>query len=294
MERLKIDLSIGNSDNDLSKMKDELYKKHYDIIALLKSFNVSDEIIDKYLVKIYDHALNQSYCASCPGQKNCKKDNPLLTSEIYFDGKAIEQRMSPCKEVLKDMNTANNFIINDMNEFNVNAKVSLLDKNKKEAAYKINNFFKNKESNWIYLTGNLRTGRSYLASAFANKCASKGVGTICYIDVPFRFKELYDKSFKDLDAYSKMLETIKTCDVLVLDDFGNEIKNDYIRDGILSLILSARVNKKLLTIITSDYTIEEIETLYSTTKAGAIRAKQIKNLLKTNCEVLDLGSISIY
>ena len=294
MEKLKINLSIGSLDKELSEMKEKLFSEHQDIVLQLKSHNVPDEIIEKYLVKILDHAESQKYCENCKGQKACKKVNPLLSSELFFDGKVIEQRLTPCKEVLEDMAAANNFLINDMNQNNINATCISLDKNKKEPARKINEYFSTKQSKWIYLYGNLRTGRSYLASAFANKAAKKSIGTICYIDVPFRFKELYDKSFSDLSAYSSLLETIKTCDVLVLDDFGNEIKNDYIRDGILNLILTARADKKLLTIITSDYTIDEIETLYATSKAGAIRAKQIKNLLKSNSEVYNLGSISIY
>lgn len=294
MEKLKVNLSLDGSENEFVEMKKTLYKEHEDVIEQLKAINVSDEIIDKNIAKIFDYAIDKKYCQNCKGQKECKKQNPLLTSELYFDGKFIEQRYSPCKEVLVDMVAANNFLINDMNDANISANVMCLDKNKKDPARKINEFFTKKQSNWIYLTGNLRTGRSYLASSFANKAAKKSVGTICFIDVPFRFKELYDKSFNNLSEYSSMLEAIKTCDVLVLDDFGNEIKNDYIRDGILNLILTARADKKLLTIITSDYTIDEIETLYATSKAGAIRAKQIKNLLKTNCEVFDLGSISIY
>lgn len=294
MEKLKINLAIGSVENELLQIKEKVYKEHSDIVDKLKSFNVSDEIIDKYIVKILDHAESEKYCKNCKGQKACQKVNPLLSSDLFFDGKVIEQRFSPCKEVLIDMSAANNFLINDMNPNNSKAEVVLLDRNKMDPARKINEYFTTKQSKWIYLYGSLRTGRSYLASAFANKAAKKSIGTICYIDVPFRFKELYDKSFNDLASYSSMLETIKNCDVLILDDFGNEIKNDYIRDGILNLILTARADKKLLTIITSDYTIDEIETLYATSKAGAIRAKQIKNLLKTNSEVFNLGSTSIY
>jgi len=81
----------------------------------------------------------------------------------------------------------------------------------------------------------------------------------------------------------------------VLDDFGNEFKNDLIRDAIIFPIISARANKKLLTIITSDFTISEIVTLYSTSKAGALRAKQIGSLIKSTAkEEISFGDLAIY
>ena len=85
------------------------------------------------------------------------------------------------------------------------------------------------------------------------------------------------------------------CNVLVLDDFGNEFKNDLIRDSIIFEIISKRSAAHLFTIFTSDFTIEDIITLYSTSKSAALRAKQIGRLIKNNAqEEVNLGEISIY
>ena len=93
----------------------------------------------------------------------------------------------------------------------------------------------------------------------------------------------------------KKLELYSNIPILVLDDFGNEFKNDFVRDAILFPILSTRASKRLLTIFTSDFTISDIEALYSNTKAGAIRAKQIAKLIQSMCdEEISLGDISIY
>ncbi len=85
------------------------------------------------------------------------------------------------------------------------------------------------------------------------------------------------------------------CDVLVFDDFGNEFKNDLIRDSIIFEIISKRSAAHLFTIFTSDFSIEDIVTLYSTSKSAALRAKQIGRLIKNNAqEEINLGEISIY
>ena len=80
-----------------------------------------------------------------------------------------------------------------------------------------------------------------------------------------------------------------------IDDFGNEFVNDFIRDTIIYPIISTRHNKNLMTIFTSDFTIDEIETLYSTSKAGQLRAKQICKIISTSVKKeIDLGTLAIY
>ena len=54
-------------------------------------------------------------------------------------------------------------------------------------------------------------------------------------------------------------------------------------------------NKKLFTIITSDFSLQDIATLYSTSKAGSIRANQIYKIMKAVCEEeINLGEIEVY
>ena len=97
------------------------------------------------------------------------------------------------------------------------------------------------------------------------------------------------------EDFDKKLDLYSNVPILVLDDFGNEFKNDFVRDAILFPILSTRASKRLLTIFTSDFSVSDIEALYSNTKAGAIRAKQIaKLILSMSDEEINLGDISIY
>ena len=126
--------------------------------------------------------------------------------------------------------------------------------------------------------------------------ARRDRGPVCFLNSTIRLRELNDLGYgKKKEEFDKKLELYCNIPILVLDDFGNEFKTDFVRDAILFPILSARAGKRLLTIFTSDFLIEEVETLYSNTKAGAIRAKQIARLIKSmSGEEVNLGDISIY
>ena len=94
-----------------------------------------------------------------------------------------------------------------------------------------------------------------------------------------------------------MLDQYCNIPILVLDDFGNEFKNEYVRDTIVLPILLARSKKKLFTIITTDFSFSEIAILYdlSKSKAGQIKSEQLERTLKGACpNVFDLGDLSIY
>ena len=89
---------------------------------------------------------------------------------------------------------------------------------------------------------------------------------------------------------------LSNVDFLILDDFGNEYKNEFSRDNITIPLLSNRSNKELFTIFTSQFSIDEVRQLYSIGKVGgAIRGRQIESLLKTMCEKeFDLTGASLY
>ena len=92
-----------------------------------------------------------------------------------------------------------------------------------------------------------------------------------------------------------MLDLYSTCQVLIIDDFGSEFKNDFIRDAILMQIIVKRSAKKLFTIFTSDYTIDQIETLYSTNKIAQIQAERIFKIIRNECKKeISLGDVGVY
>ena len=295
-ESLKAMTRFGNNEALIKKMKDAFMDcptaKKY--IASLK---VEDEVIDKNINKIYDFVSDINACKKCPGMSKCTKNNPyLVTKIIYVDG-ILDRQLVPCKELVKRNEFLHEFRIRDFEDSWLESKIRTLDSSnaRAKALKKYSNYVKSESASWIYLVGEQNSGRSYLAATFAVDLANRKKGPICYINTAKRVKELSDAIYKNNERFQRLMELYSTCDVLVFDDFGNEFKNDLIRDSIIFEIISKRSAAHLFTIFTSDFSIDDIVTLYSTSKSAALRAKQIGRLIKNNAqEEINLGEMSIY
>ena len=123
--------------------------------------------------------------------------------------------------------------------------------------------------------------------------ARRDKGPVAFIDAPYRFKEL--QSTKDNNTFNNLIEKYSHVPVLVIDDLGNEYKSDFVRESILFPILSNRAKAHLLTIITSDFSMNDITTMYLTNQASKPKVEQIKRLLKRMCQKeINLGDLSVY
>lgn len=296
MEEIKVKFNIEEDNSALDKMYAN-FLNCVEVVKEIKRLGIPDDKVKKYIVKINDFVDDVNYCKKCPGTAKCKKNNPLLVTRVSYVNGVVDRNLSPCPEILHEMEYEKQFYFRDFDEDKRLANLRTLDKTSQRtnALLKVKDFIMGKGNNWVFLNGARGTGRSYLAIAVANEVANKKMGPIAFINASLRLKELNDFSYTNKQEFEKLINTLSTCPLLIIDDFGNEFKNDFIRDGVVFQILSNRANKHLMTIITSDFTIDEIVTLYSTSKAGAIRAKQIGNILLDNCkEEINLGKISIY
>ncbi len=296
MEEIKIKLNIEEDIHALDKMYNN-FLNCIEAVKEIKKLNIPEDKIKKYIVKINDFVDDVNYCKKCPGTAKCKKNNPLLVTGITYVNGVVDRNLSPCSKILSEMEYEKQFYFKDFDDDKRLANLRTLDKSAQRniALLKVKDFIMGKSSKWVFLNGSRGTGRSYLATAVSNEIANKKMGPIAFINASLRFKELNDFSYSNKQEFEKVMNTLSNCPLLVIDDFGNEFKNDFIRDGVVFQILSNRASKHLMTIITSDFTIDELVILYSTYKAGAIRAKQIGNILKDNCgEEINLGKISIY
>ncbi len=299
MEKLKIsNLPAYDADQKLLDDMKKAYQACPQAIKYCNELGIPADKVEENIVKIYDLVRDINYCSKCPGVKKCAKSNPLLCTRIIYSQGEVDRQMVPCKELLKDVTFKKQFVVRDFEEDWLDSNLRSIDRNngRNKAIVKYHDFIKNKQASWIYLTGSKNSGRSYFAAALIVDAARKNRGPVCFLNSTLRLREINDLGYgKKKEEFDKKLELYSNIPVLVLDDFGNEFKNDFVRDAILFPILSTRASKRLLTIFTSDFTISDIEALYSNTKAGAIRAKQIAKLIQSMCdEEISLGDISIY
>jgi primosomal protein DnaI len=296
MEKLKVDMPISEDQEILEKMK-IAFENCPSAIRHLNDLKVPPEVIDRNLPKIFDFVSDINYCKKCPGVKKCQKERPLLVTRIVYHNGYLDRELSPCPEFLKRLSFEKQFLVRDFPDDWLDYDLRSLDKSeaRKQLIAQYMKYTKDGDNQWMYLYGGPNSGRTFSAAILTIDIARKNLGLICFLNSSQRIRELGDLLYSDKVKFQKELNRYSNIPILVLDDFGNEFKNDLIRDAIIFPIISARANKKLLTIITSDFTIAEIVTLYSTSKAGALRAKQIGSLIKSTAkEEISFGDLAVY
>ena len=300
VEKLKIkNINVSSDDNLIQQMKEALYACP-SALKFLREQGMSDEVMDKNITKIYDFVRDINYCRKCPGIKNCKKDNAYVISKVTYSYGVVENQLIPCPEILKRVTFERQFLTKDFPDEWLDVVMSDVDKSKEKtlAAANYMKYLRNEDYNWLYLTGGIGSGKSYLAAAMSIDLAKRGIkgkSPICFINASKRFLELSDLNKQKSDDFKKKLELYSTVPVLVIDDFGHEFKNDFIRDAIVNEIITTRCNKKLFTIFTSNFSLDDIEVLYSTTNAGAILAKQIVKTIRVMCKnEINLGDLKLH
>ena len=294
MERLNQNFHFKEDERLLEEMKTVVFSNQT-VLKYLRQNKIPDEVIDREIVKIYDFASDLNFCKKCPGITLCNKQTPRLCTRIVYEHGVISRELVPCKKYLEYIKFKAQFKTRDFPEEWLNSELKKIDRTtpRTEAIKKFQSYFKNESSEWLYLIGEAGTGRSFLAANIAIEIAKNEYGPVAFIDTPSRFKELHGT--KDPKKFADLIDLYSTVPVLVLDDFGNEYKSDFIRESILYPIISQRAKKHLYTIITSDYSINDIAQMYQTNQAAQPKVEQIKKLLKRMCgEEINQGETSVY
>ena len=294
MERLIPTYHFEEDEKLLRQMKEE-YLACPAAVKYIRSLGIPEDLIDQEIVKIYDMVSDLNYCKKCPGFDKCAKTTPRLVTKIVYKEGVISREIVPCKEYLKAVKFRNQFIVRDFPDEWLSSELKRIDKTpqRKEVVEKYMSFEKGESTQWIYIMGEPGTGRTFLAANIGLDIARKEKGPIAFIDAPFRFKEISSK--KDNNVFNELLEKYQTVPVLIIDDLGNEYKSDFVRESILFPILNARAKAHLFTIITSDFNISEISTMYLTNKASEPKCEQIKRLMKRACgKEISLGDLGVY
>ncbi len=128
-----------------------------------------------------------------------------------------------------------------------------------------------KPNQGYFITGNNGIGKTYFSVAFANLRYQNTKKKTLFVFWP-DFVQKMKKFAKD--SYI-LMEKIKHCKYLIIDDLGQESISQWSRDDLLNPIITYRLEKKLNTIITSNYEMKELQNLYTLRE---IEAKKIKSI----------------
>lgn len=133
-----------------------------------------------------------------------------------------------------------------------------------DAAYEfIHSYLENQNTDYfepgMYVYGNFGVGKTFLLSGIANELVKKGV-TTTMVHFPSFIVEMKnaigDAKGQSLGA---KLNSIKKTPVLFLDDIGADDMSAWARDELLGVILEYRMQNRLPTFFSSNFSMDEFE-----------------------------------
>lgn len=288
MERLKVTENIVIDSSTVKEMEDEVFS-NLKALKYLKTLGMSDEVIKDNISKIYDFSVDMKNCKSCKGIKSCNKDPKYLVSSVTYKKGIVDRVIIPCRKYLEHTNFKTRLMVTDFPEDwlenSLKDVANMQSRPNLKIFKKYNDAANHASDGWIFMKGNIAGGKSFFAASLCVDAAKNNLfDSIAFVNVPDRFKELSDLAFTKNPKFADEIAKYQSADFLVLDDFGNEFKSDFVRDNILYPILANRVKNKKFTIITSNYDIDDCALMYQTTNASKPKIEQIKQMLKLMCK----------
>lgn len=281
----------------IQKLVNEI-REDKDVYESIKTLNLTIKEVRDNISKFKDYKDDFNYCKNCQGLDKCLKTTPHTKMSIAKEGNFISTNYEPCEKLLEQIKNDSKYLIKDFPSEWKNSSIKNLDLSsvRKPLIKEFAKILKGESERWLFVNGNHRVGKSYILVTFANEFVNLGLGQVAILNCPQRIKDIADVSYLDKEEFSKEISLLAKVPLLVLEDFGEEYKNEYIRDQIILPILSERERNSLLTFFSSDFSIDEIKEMYSIGKnGGEIRAKQLAKILKEMCvEEYDISGVSVY
>ena len=246
---------------------------------------VNREIALKNIIQVLDFQASYHSYLKCHEAGHCLSPDEHLLTKLRKENDILVRIYEPCPYAEEHKARQENLWYNDFPSELIDLRLS----DTKRISITRNNMLVVKsllkalegDKKWIYLAGQPKVGKSFLVTAFINEALSKKLGSVAFINTTKRIREINDLNFTNKAEFDRRLAELQMVDILVLDGFGDEYINDFIRDTIILPLLNARDDHNLLTIFTSGNTLNQIGVLYSgKTKAGEIRAQQLTRLIK--------------
>ena len=126
-----------------------------------------------------------------------------------------------------------------------------------DAAYRLAFDFAKNPEGWLVFMGETGCGKTHLAAAIVNYRYEMGKPAL-FVVVPDFLDHLRSAfSPESKVSYDQFFESVKTAPLLVLDDFGEQSTNPWVKEKLYQLI-NYRYNSRLPTVITTRLSLDEI------------------------------------
>ena len=290
-----------NTPQNIDEMKlDYLYKvkNNYLTKTFIEKEEINDAIILKYLSKFLKVIEQNEECLNCKSIKECSKKSKGLQVSLSVEDNQIDLNFSPCSKYKEFYQFNYSYLYRSFLEeyLLVESKDIARDSDfiyRKPLLIQLNKIYSEKLCKGIYLYGDHGTGKTFIMSLFSKKYSKPDVKeNIAFMDSSTELKDLLDLYFRDKNDFNNALDKIIKCDLLVLDNFGDEYKNELIRDIILFPILNERYRNKKLTCFISNYNLQDIKMMYSLKEYNSPKARQLCELIEKLAKPIELKGLA--
>ena len=126
-----------------------------------------------------------------------------------------------------------------------------------DAAYRLAFDFAKNPEGWLVFMGETGCGKTHLASAIVNHRYEMGKPALFVVVPDFldHLRSAFNPESKV--SYDQLFESVKTAPLLVMDDFGEQSTNSWVKEKLYQLI-NYRYNSRLPTVITTRLTLDDI------------------------------------
>jgi len=136
----------------------------------------------------------------------------------------------------------------------------------------------------FFFYGTVGTGKSFLSGCIAKELIDKGYSVIYFTATElFATLSRFSFDYKTKDELHILREDLTTCDLLIIDDLGTELPNNFTKSQLFTCLNTRHLNQKA-TIISTNLSLEELSNLYS---------ERIFSRITSNYELLYLSGADI-
>lgn len=249
--------------NETKKITNVIFKDEQ-LKAFCVKHHLTDQDILNNLSRFFIQKENNSICAPCDG-KNCKMDPYGMQTRLEFQD-SLELVYFPCPKIEPDVGKnletlffSNKTIYENKELFISNPRAKAL----KLFDQFVSNYEKNVFQKGLYIHGAFGTGKTFLLWRFAKELSKKQV-KVTLVYYPDLVRTI--KSYLNTSDFEQLINHLKYCEVLMLDDVGAEMNTAFIRDEILGPILQFRCDANLPVCMSSNYDLNLLKLHFSETK----------------------------
>ena len=120
----------------------------------------------------------------------------------------------------------------------------------------------------VLMMGDTGLGKTHLSLAIAGAIMKRGY-TVLYVSAPDLFRKLQNEYYGRGDQGISMMDTILAADLVIIDDLGAEIENQF-NTASLYNIVNTKLNAKQPVIINTNLVPKELERRYSSRVASRL------------------------